>query len=58
MPPCPPPADFGIETSPPPCIHYSLLASIEEFFRVPKLGYGSTDRDRFGLDVYNSGWKN
>jgi len=38
--------------------HYSLLASIEDIFRAPHLGYaGSAGLNRFGLDVYNSGWK-
>lgn len=37
--------------------HYSLLASIEDIFRAPHLGYaGSPGLNRFGLDVYNSGW--
>ena len=41
-----------------PYNHYSLLASIEEIFRLAKLGYARTDGlDRFGLDVYNSGWQ-
>ncbi len=40
-----------------PYNHYSLLGSIEEIFRLPKLGYARTPGlDRFGLDVYNSGW--
>jgi hypothetical protein len=40
-----------------PYNHYSLLASIEEVFGLRKLGYARTDGlDRFGLDVYNSGW--
>ncbi len=37
--------------------HYSLLASLEDVFRLPYLGYaGATGLNRFGLDVYNSGW--
>ena len=40
-----------------PYNHYSLLGSIEEIFGLPRLGYaGAADLDRFGLDVYNSGW--
>ena len=39
-----------------PYNHYSLLASIEELFGLPKLGYAATPGlDRFGLDVYNAG---
>jgi phospholipase C len=38
--------------------HYSLLASIEDVFTVPYLGYaGAFGLNRFGLDVYNSGWR-
>jgi hypothetical protein len=38
-----------------PYDHYSLLASIEELFGLPKLGYAATSGlDRFGLDVYNA----
>ena len=34
--------------------HYSLLASIEDLFGLPYLGYaGSSGLNRFGLDVYN-----
>ncbi|HEX8973013.1 alkaline phosphatase family protein [Oryzihumus sp.] len=34
--------------------HYSLLASIEDLFGVPYLGYaGQSGLNRFGLDVYN-----
>ena len=41
-----------------PYNHYSLLASLEEIFGVPLLGYARTaGLDRFGLDVYNNGWK-
>ena len=41
-----------------PYNHYSLLASLEEVFRVSKLGYAArAGRDRFGLDVYNNGWQ-
>jgi hypothetical protein len=36
--------------------HYSLLASLEELFGLPKLGYAaSPGLNRFGLDVYNAG---
>jgi hypothetical protein len=36
--------------------HYSLLASVEDLFGLPKLGYaGSPGLNRFGLDVYNAG---
>jgi hypothetical protein len=39
-----------------PYNHYSLLASIEELFGLPKLGYAATPGlNRFGLDVYNAG---
>jgi hypothetical protein len=35
--------------------HYSLLASIEELFGLPKLGYAAQPGlNRFGLDVYNA----
>jgi hypothetical protein len=41
-----------------PYNHYSLLASIEDIFGLPYLGYARTDGlNRFGLDVYNNGWK-
>jgi hypothetical protein len=41
-----------------PYNHYSLLASLEEIFGLPYLGYARTaGLDRFGLDVYNNGWK-
>ena len=37
--------------------HYSLLACIEDVFRLPYLGYAaSPGLNRFGLDVYNGGW--
>ena len=40
-----------------PYNHYSLLASLEELFRLPKLGMAAvTDLPVFGLDVYNNGW--
>jgi hypothetical protein len=36
--------------------HYSLLASIEDAFSLPYLGYaGTPDLNRFGSDVYNAG---
>lgn len=42
-----------------PYNHYSLLGSIEEVFRLRKLGYAASDGlDTFGLDVYNNGWNN
>jgi hypothetical protein len=42
-----------------PYNHYSLLASLEDVWRLPYLGYaGTPGLDRFGLDVYNSGWEN
>ena len=41
-----------------PYNHYSLLASIEDIFGLPHLGYARTaGLDRFGLDIYNNGWK-
>jgi hypothetical protein len=41
-----------------PYNHYSLLASIEDIFRLPYIGYAAQDGlNRFGLDVYNSGWR-
>lgn len=41
-----------------PYNHYALLASLEEIFRLPKLGYAQAPSlDRFGLDVYNTGWR-
>jgi hypothetical protein len=41
-----------------PYNHYSLLASLEEIFGLTKLGYASASGlNRFGLDVYNNGWK-
>jgi len=41
-----------------PYNHYSLLASIEEVFGLPYLGYAQTaGLNRFGLDVYNDGWQ-
>jgi len=40
-----------------PYNHYSLLASIEDIFALPYLGYAQTSGlNRFGLDVYNSRW--
>ena len=42
-----------------PYNHYSLLASLEEIFRLPKLGMARvTGLPVFGLDVYNNGWWN
>ncbi len=41
-----------------PYNHYSLLASLEEIFGLPHLGYARTaGLDRFGLDVYNTNWR-
>jgi hypothetical protein len=41
-----------------PYNHYSLLASLEELYRVPKIGMAQLDGlPVFGLDVYNSGWQ-
>ena len=41
-----------------PYNHYSLLGSVEDVFGLPYLGYAQTNAlNRFGLDVYNSGWK-
>ena len=38
-----------------PYNHYSLLASIEDLFRLPYLGYAaSPGLNRFGLDVFNA----
>lgn len=38
-----------------PCNHYSLLASMEDLFGLPYLGYAaSPGLNRFGLDVYNA----
>jgi hypothetical protein len=38
-----------------PYNHYSLLASLEELFGLPKLGYAAAPGlNRFGLDVYNA----
>jgi hypothetical protein len=40
-----------------PYHHSSLLASMEEIFRLPRIGYaGVASLNRFGLDIYNSGW--
>jgi len=40
-----------------PYNHYSLLASLEDVFGLPYLGYAQTaGLNRFGLDVYNDGW--
>jgi len=41
-----------------PYNHYSLLASLEDVFGLPYLGYAATGGlNRFGLDVYNNDWK-
>ena len=40
-----------------PYNHYSLLASLEDAFGLPYLGYAQTaGLNRFGLDIYNNGW--
>ncbi len=40
-----------------PYNHYSLLASLEEIFRLPKLGMASqSGLEVFGLDIYNTNW--
>jgi len=37
--------------------HYSLLASLEDIFTLPYLGYAqTTGLNKFGRDVYNNGW--
>jgi hypothetical protein len=37
--------------------HYSLLASLEQLFRVPRIGMAKAPGlPVFGLDVYNNGW--
>jgi hypothetical protein len=41
-----------------PYNHYSLLASLEDIFGLRHLGYARTGGlNRFGLDIYNNGWK-
>ena len=41
-----------------PYNHYSLLASLEDIFALPYLGYAqTTGLNKFGLDIYNNGWK-
>ncbi|MGO4586154.1 alkaline phosphatase family protein [Arthrobacter sp. 2RAF6] len=46
----------GGTSSTTPYNHYSLLASIEDTFGLPFLGYaGTPGLNRFGLDVYNAG---
>lgn len=48
----------GATWSTTPYNHYSLLASVEDVFGLPYLGYARTaGLNRFGLDVYNNGWK-
>jgi hypothetical protein len=50
------PFTAGGTTSTTPYNHYSLLASIEDTFSLPYLGYaGTPGLNRFGLDVYNAG---
>jgi phosphatidylinositol-3-phosphatase len=42
-----------------PYNHYSLLGSLEEIFRLPKIGMAAqAGLPVFGLDVYNNGWWN
>ncbi len=44
-------------TSTTPYNHYSLLASIEDLWRLPYLGYAAAPGlPRFGLDVWNGRW--
>ncbi len=41
-----------------PYNHYSLLASLEELYRLPKIGMAQLDGlPVFGLDVYNGRWQ-
>ena len=41
-----------------PYNHYSLLASIEDIFRRPHIGFARQQGlNRFARDVYNSGWR-
>lgn len=48
--------DRGGTWSTTPYNHYSLLASIEEIFGLPYLGYANAaGLNPFGLDVYNNG---
>jgi hypothetical protein len=50
------PFTTGGTTSTTPYNHYSLLASIEDTFALPYLGYaGTPGLSRFGSDVYNAG---
>jgi phosphatidylinositol-3-phosphatase len=42
-----------------PYNHYSLLASLAELYRLPKIGMAKVNGlPVFGLDVYNNGWWN
>jgi hypothetical protein len=42
-----------------PYNHYSLLGSLEEIFRLPKIGMArQSGLPVFGIDVYNNGWWN
>jgi phospholipase C len=46
----------GGTTSDRPYNHFSLLASIEDAFSLPRLGYaGAPDMNSFGADVFNAG---
>jgi phosphatidylinositol-3-phosphatase len=50
------PRTKGGTTSERPYNHYSLLASIEDLFGLPYLGYAAApDVNRFGADVYSNG---
>ncbi|WP_334170587.1 alkaline phosphatase family protein [Sinomonas sp.] len=50
------PSTAGGTWSTTPYNHYSLLASIEDLFHLPYLGYaGTPGLNRFGLDVFNKG---
>jgi hypothetical protein len=43
----------GGSVSTTPYNHYSLLASLESFFGLPRLGYAATTSATFGPDVFN-----
>ena len=50
------PLTKGGTTSDRPYNHFSLLASIEDAFALPRLGYaGAPDLNSFGADVFNAG---
>jgi hypothetical protein len=48
------PAVAGGTVSNVPYNHYSLLASIEQCFGLPKLGYAATASSTFGRDIFSS----